>query len=49
MFVLLAMLSEKEQAFKQAAKHYENAWEYGGHGNASIGYKYAYNLLKAKK
>lgn len=42
-------LAEKDQSYKEAAEYYENSWKYGGQGNASIGYKYAVCLLKAKR
>ena len=30
---------EKEQAYKDAAKNYENAWTYGNQSNPTIGMK----------
>ncbi|XP_061734928.1 tetratricopeptide repeat protein 21B isoform X2 [Nerophis ophidion] len=42
-------IMEKEQAFRDAAFNYELAWKYGNHSNPSIGYKLAFNFLKAKR
>lgn len=42
-------IMEKEQSYKDAANHYENAWKYGSKNNPVIGYKLAFNYLKAKR
>ncbi|XP_051938739.1 tetratricopeptide repeat protein 21B isoform X1 [Hippocampus zosterae] len=42
-------IMEKEQAFRDAAFNYELAWKYGNQSNPSIGYKLAFNYLKAKR
>ncbi|XP_061925819.1 tetratricopeptide repeat protein 21B [Entelurus aequoreus] len=42
-------IMEKEQAFRDAAFNYELAWKYGNHSNPTIGYKLAFNFLKAKR
>ncbi|KAK6970975.1 Tetratricopeptide repeat protein 21B [Biomphalaria glabrata] len=40
---------EKEQSYKDAANSYENAWKYGNKNNPVIGYKLAFNYMKAKR
>jgi len=45
----LGFIYEKEQSYKDAASHYETAWQYSGQNNPVIGYKLAFNYLKAKK
>ncbi|XP_041858520.1 tetratricopeptide repeat protein 21B isoform X2 [Melanotaenia boesemani] len=42
-------IMEKEQAFRDAALNYELAWKYGNRTNPAIGYKLAFNYLKAKR
>ncbi|XP_054643710.1 tetratricopeptide repeat protein 21B isoform X1 [Dunckerocampus dactyliophorus] len=42
-------IMEKEQAFRDAAFNYDLAWKYGNQSNPSIGYKLAFNFLKAKR
>ncbi|XP_047456224.1 tetratricopeptide repeat protein 21B [Mugil cephalus] len=42
-------IMEKEQSFRDAALHYEMAWKYGNRTNPTIGYKLAFNYLKAKR
>ncbi|XP_069009844.1 tetratricopeptide repeat protein 21B [Embiotoca jacksoni] len=42
-------IMEKEQAFRDAANSYEMAWKYGNRTNPTIGYKLAFNYLKAKR
>ncbi|XP_060575597.1 tetratricopeptide repeat protein 21B-like isoform X3 [Ruditapes philippinarum] len=42
-------IMEKEQSYKDAAMSYENAWKYGNKNNPVIGYKLAFNYLKAKR
>uniref|UniRef100_A0A671XG31 Tetratricopeptide repeat domain 21B n=1 Tax=Sparus aurata TaxID=8175 RepID=A0A671XG31_SPAAU len=42
-------IMEKEQAFRDAALKYEMAWKYGNRTNPTIGYKLAFNYLKAKR
>ncbi|XP_028292387.1 tetratricopeptide repeat protein 21B [Gouania willdenowi] len=42
-------IMEKEQAFRDAALSYEMAWKYGNRNNPTIGYKLAFNYLKAKR
>ncbi|CAB4014116.1 Tetratricopeptide repeat 21B [Paramuricea clavata] len=45
----LGFIMEKEQAYQDAAKNYENAWKFGNQNNPGIGYKLAFNYLKAKR
>lgn len=42
-------IMEKEQSYKDAAVNYENAWKYGNKNNPVIGYKLAFNYMKAKR
>ena len=35
----MGYIMEKEQAYKDAAKNYENAWIYGNQNNPTIGKK----------
>ncbi|XP_077473594.1 tetratricopeptide repeat protein 21B [Stigmatopora argus] len=42
-------IMEKEQAFRDAAFNYELAWKFGNQSNPTIGYKLAFNYLKAKR
>ncbi|XP_020499812.1 tetratricopeptide repeat protein 21B [Labrus bergylta] len=42
-------IMEKDQAFCDAAHSYEMAWKYGNQTNPTIGYKLAFNYLKAKR
>uniref|UniRef100_A0A8C6SQ89 Tetratricopeptide repeat protein 21B n=1 Tax=Neogobius melanostomus TaxID=47308 RepID=A0A8C6SQ89_9GOBI len=45
----LGHIMEKEQSFCDAALNYEHAWKYGNCTNPTIGYKLAFNYLKAKR
>uniref|UniRef100_A0A665UEK1 Tetratricopeptide repeat domain 21B n=1 Tax=Echeneis naucrates TaxID=173247 RepID=A0A665UEK1_ECHNA len=45
----LGYILEKEQAFCDATVKYELAWKYGNRTNPTIGYKLAFNYLKAKR
>lgn len=40
---------EKEQSFREAAGHFENAWKMTDQTNAVVGYKLALSYLKAKQ
>lgn len=48
-FEYLGMILEKEQAFKEAAVNYENAWNITNRSNNDIGLKLAHNYLKSKQ
>lgn len=45
----MGFIMEKEQAYKDAAMHYENAWSNGNQNSPAVGYKLAFNYLKAKR
>lgn len=40
---------EKEASYKDAADNYEMAWKLGKKSSARVGYKLAFNFLKAKR
>jgi len=42
-------IMEKEHSYIDAAEHYQNAWHFQHESSATIGYKLAFNYLKAKK
>ncbi|OQS06545.1 hypothetical protein THRCLA_01407 [Thraustotheca clavata] len=46
---LLGLIMEKEQSYQDAADCYNEAWKCGGEASAPIGYKLAFNYLKAKR
>ncbi|KAL5010855.1 hypothetical protein ScPMuIL_013160 [Solemya velum] len=45
----MGFIMEKESSYKDAAQNYENAWKYGKKNNPAIGFKLAFNYLKAKR
>ncbi|XP_071507875.1 tetratricopeptide repeat protein 21B-like [Diadema antillarum] len=45
----LGFIMEKEQSYQDAANSYEKAWKYGNQHNPHIGYKLAFNYMKAKR
>jgi tetratricopeptide repeat protein 21B len=45
----MGVVMEKEQAYRDASDHYENAWRYENENSSSIGFKLAFNYLKAKR
>ncbi|XP_078408432.1 tetratricopeptide repeat protein 21B isoform X2 [Cetorhinus maximus] len=45
----MGYIMEKEQSYKDAAVNYEMAWKYCNQTNPTIGYKLAFNYLKAKR
>ncbi|XP_014641369.1 PREDICTED: tetratricopeptide repeat protein 21B isoform X1 [Ceratotherium simum simum] len=45
----MGYIMEKEQAYSDAAFNYEMAWKYGNQTNPAVGYKLAFNYLKAKR
>ncbi|XP_065054055.1 tetratricopeptide repeat protein 21B-like isoform X1 [Rhopilema esculentum] len=45
----MGFIMEKEQAYKDAAYYYENAWTNCNESNPAIGYKLGFNYLKAKR
>jgi len=46
---ILGQVMEREQAFKDAAEHYERAWKHENQARPQVGYKLAFNYLKAKR
>jgi tetratricopeptide repeat protein 21B len=46
---LLGSIAEREQAYKDAASHYEHAWQLSNEKDAAVGYKLAFNYLKASR
>jgi tetratricopeptide repeat protein 21B len=46
---LMGLIMEKEQSYKDAADNYEHAWKCEGGASASVGFKLAFNYLKAKR
>jgi tetratricopeptide repeat protein 21B len=42
-------MMEREAAYKDAAENYEKAWNYGKKNQPAVGYKLAFNYLKAKR
>ncbi|XP_005393347.1 PREDICTED: tetratricopeptide repeat protein 21B [Chinchilla lanigera] len=45
----MGYIMEKEQAYSDAASNYEMAWKYGNQANPAVGYRLAFNYLKAKR
>lgn len=45
----LGLIYEKEQSYKDAATHYEKAWEFCNESSPAVGYRLAFNYLKAKR
>ncbi|RKO89847.1 tetratricopeptide repeat domain 21B, partial [Blyttiomyces helicus] len=45
----LGFIMEKEASYKDAAEHYENAWKLSWEADPSMGFKLAFNHLKAKR
>ncbi|XP_043931290.1 tetratricopeptide repeat protein 21B [Protopterus annectens] len=45
----MGYIMEKEQGYRDAALNYEMAWKFGNQTNPTIGYKLAFNYLKAKR
>ncbi len=45
----LGAIMEREQSYKDAADHYERAWRHEACSSAAVGYKLAFNYLKAKR
>jgi len=45
----LGVVKEREMSYKDAASHYEKAWQYENEASAAVGYKLSFNYLKAKK
>lgn len=46
---LCGMIAEKEAVPKVAAGHFDRAWRFSGRSKPAIGYRLAYNYMKAKR
>jgi tetratricopeptide repeat protein 21B len=46
---LIGLIYEREASYKDAAYHYEKAWELCDHSNPAVGFRLAFNYLKAKR
>ena len=44
----MGLIKEKEQSYVDAANHYENAFKLLNSRNLNMGYRLAFNYLKAK-
>ncbi|EGD75688.1 hypothetical protein PTSG_12640 [Salpingoeca rosetta] len=45
----MGYIMEKEQSYANAAEFYENAWSFSTAADPAVGYKLAFNYLKAKR
>lgn len=45
----MGLIKEKEQAYADASEFYEKAFDMTNRKSAGIGYRLAYNYLKAKR
>ena len=45
----MGLIMEKESSYRDAAEHYEQAWKCANKLNAPIGFKLAFNYLKAER
>ncbi|CAG0890580.1 unnamed protein product [Cyprideis torosa] len=45
----LGFIMEKEQAYRDASYNYEQAWKFSNGRNPAIGFKLAFNYMKAKR
>lgn len=45
----MGYIMEKEQSYRDAAHNYEQAWFYTNSSNPMIGFKLAFNYMKAKR
>lgn len=45
----MGFIMEKEASYRDAADHYENAWKYARMSNSRMGFKLAFNYLKAHR
>lgn len=43
------MIAEKENNFKDAGDYFESSWKLQNQSAAAVGYKLAFNYLKAKR
>lgn len=45
----MGFIMEKENSYADAAAHYENAWSFASEADPAVGYKLAFNYLKAHR
>ncbi|GMH34337.1 hypothetical protein BSKO_02171 [Bryopsis sp. KO-2023] len=45
----MGQIMEREQAYQDAANHYQSAWKFENEASAQVGYKLAFNYLKAER
>jgi tetratricopeptide repeat protein 21B len=45
----MGLIMEKETAYKDAAENYEQAWKFDNQASAPVGFKLAFNYLKAER
>ncbi|CAG0921103.1 unnamed protein product [Notodromas monacha] len=45
----MGFIMEKEQSYRDAANYYERAWKFSNQVNPMIGYKLAFNYMKARR
>ena len=45
----MGYIMEKESSYKDAAQHYEQAWKFSNKANPAVGYRLAFNYMKAKR
>ena len=45
----LALIKEKEKSYVDAADHYEKAWKMSNKKNGAVGFRLAFNYLKANR
>lgn len=48
-WMLMGLIFEKEQAYQDASECYSNAWKLANEKDCVVGYKLAFNYMKAKK
>ena len=46
---LMGYIMEKEQSYRDASDHYEFSWKMENESNPTLGYRLAFNYLKAKR
>ena len=46
---LMGLIKEKERAYVDAATHYEKAFEMSSRKNLGVGFRLAFNYLKAER
>lgn len=46
---LMGLVKEKELSYRDAASHYESAWSFANESSAPIGFRLAFNYLKAHR